>query len=109
MELRKGLDPNFSYGDNHGHNTPLHYAAKHGMKHLIRAFLNDLEGNPNRKNGCGQTALHAVCEISHQKSPSALERRSYSVILLLSWRGRQQQEDGQVWQPTYFFFSISFL
>ena len=94
MELRKGLDPNFSYGDNHGHNTPLHYAAKHGMKHLIRAFLNDLEGNPNRKNGCGQTALHAVCEISHQKSPSALERRSYSVILLLSWRGRQQQEGG---------------
>ena len=86
-ELRKGLDPNFSYGDNHGHNTPLHYAAKHGMKHLIRAFLNDLDGNPNNKNGLGQTALHSVCENSHQKSPSALERRSYSVILLLSWRG----------------------
>ena len=28
-----------------------------------------------------------MCQISHQKSPSALERRSYSVILLLSWRG----------------------
>lgn len=31
--------------------------------------------------------MHCVCQISHQKSPSALERRSYSVILLLSWRG----------------------
>ena len=30
-ELRKGLDPNFSYGDSHGHNTPLHYAAKAGF------------------------------------------------------------------------------
>ena len=28
-----------------------------------------------------------MCQISHQKSPSAVERRSYSVILLLSWRG----------------------
>ena len=40
-----------------------------------------------RRNARGQTALHCVCQISHQKSPSALERRSYSVILLLSWRG----------------------
>ena len=39
------------------------------------------------RNARGQTALHCVCQISHQKSPSALERRSYSVILLLSWRG----------------------
>lgn len=46
-ELRRSLQPNCSYGDNHHHNTPMHYAAKHGMKHLIRAFLNDLGGNPN--------------------------------------------------------------
>lgn len=38
-ELRKNLDPNLSYGENHNHNTALHYAAKHGMsttKHLIK-------------------------------------------------------------------------
>ena len=46
-ELRRILQPNCSYGDHHHHNTPMHYAAKHGMKHLIRAFLNDLGGNPN--------------------------------------------------------------
>ena len=57
------------------------------MKHLIRAFLNDLGGNPNKRNGRGQTALHCVCLVSQQKSLSALERQSYSVILLLSWRG----------------------
>lgn len=86
-ELRKALQPNFSYGDHHGHNTPLHYAARHGMKHLIRTFINDLDGNPNKRNSARQTALHCVCKVTQQKSPSALERRAYSVILLLSWRG----------------------
>lgn len=32
----KTIDPNLSYGENHNHNTLLHYAAKHGMKHLLR-------------------------------------------------------------------------
>jgi ankyrin repeat/IBR domain-containing protein 1 len=32
----KTLDPNLSCGENHNHNTLLHYAAKHGMKHLLR-------------------------------------------------------------------------
>ena len=41
-ELRKNLHPNFGYGDHHQHNTPIHYASRHGMKHLIRAFLSDL-------------------------------------------------------------------
>ena len=86
-EVRKTLEPSYSYGDNHDHYTPLHYAARHGMKHLIRAFLNDLDGNPNKTNVFRQTALHCVCQVNQQKSPSALERRSYSVILLLSWRG----------------------
>ncbi|KAH3754099.1 hypothetical protein DPMN_188759 [Dreissena polymorpha] len=35
-DLRKGLDPNSSYGDNHQHETPLHLAARHGMKSLLR-------------------------------------------------------------------------
>lgn len=89
-ELRKALRPSFSYGDHHHHNTPLHYAARHGMKHLIRTFINDLDGNPNKRNALGQTALHSVCNVRHQKSPSNLERRAYSVMLLLSWRGSVQ-------------------
>jgi hypothetical protein len=35
-ELRKSLDPNLSYGEHHQHNTAIHYASKHGMKHLLR-------------------------------------------------------------------------
>lgn len=35
-DLRRNFDPNLSYGESHGHNTALHYAAKHGMKHLLR-------------------------------------------------------------------------
>ncbi|XP_066998592.2 uncharacterized protein [Anabrus simplex] len=86
-ELRKNLDPNLSYGESHHHNTALHYAAKHGMKHLLRTFLNDLGGNPNKKNGCNETALHSACQLSHQKSFSAQERRAACVMLLLQWRG----------------------
>jgi ankyrin repeat/IBR domain-containing protein 1 len=94
-ELRRGLEPNYSYGDHHAHNTPLHYASRHGMKHLIRAFLNDLDGDPNRRNAFGQTSLHCVCNVSRQKSPNALERRAYSVILLLSWRGPVRPSTGE--------------
>lgn len=32
----KTLNPNLSCGESHNHNTLLHYAAKHGMKHLLR-------------------------------------------------------------------------
>ena len=35
-ELRRSLDPNLGYGEHHQHNTAMHYAAKHGMKHLLR-------------------------------------------------------------------------
>ncbi|XP_059475498.1 ankyrin repeat and IBR domain-containing protein 1-like [Neocloeon triangulifer] len=86
-ELRKHLDPNLSYGDNHQHNTALHYASKHGMKHLLRTFLNDLGGNPNKKNSSNETSLHMACNLAQQKSLSAQERRAACVSLLLQWRG----------------------
>ena len=35
-DLRKGLDPNMSYGDTYSHDTPLHFAARHSMKSLLR-------------------------------------------------------------------------
>jgi ankyrin repeat/IBR domain-containing protein 1 len=87
-ELQRELEPNTSYGEAHHHNTPLHYAARHGMKHLIRSFLTDLGGNPGLQNSAGQTSLHLVCQVDSQKSVGARERRAHSVMLLLSWRGR---------------------
>ncbi|CAG9860493.1 unnamed protein product [Phyllotreta striolata] len=86
-ELRKNLDPNTSYGDHHNHNTALHYAAKHGMKHLLRTFLNDLGGNPNKKNAVNETVLHSACQLNQTKSFSAQERRAACVQLLLFWKG----------------------
>nr|CAI5842726.1 unnamed protein product [Callosobruchus analis] len=89
-ELRKNLDPNLSYGDSHQHNTALHYAAKHGMKHLLRTFLTDLGGDPNKKNAANETALHAACKLDDERSRrgyGAQDRRAACVHLLLTWKG----------------------
>ena len=43
------------------------------------------------RNAFGQTSLHVACNVARQKSPNALDRRAYSVILLLrdAERGRR--------------------
>lgn len=38
-DLKKGLDPNSPYGDNQNHDTPLHFAARHAMKGLLRFIV----------------------------------------------------------------------
>lgn len=86
-ELRANLDPSASYGESHGHNTPLHYAAKHGMKHLLRTFLCDLGGNPNKKNADDESSIHCVCRVGQAKSPSAEDRRAACIVMILQWRG----------------------
>lgn len=40
-ELTRNLNPNVSYGEHHNHDTAMHYAAKHGMKHLLRYVLGE--------------------------------------------------------------------
>jgi hypothetical protein len=52
-----------------------------------RTFLNDLGGNPNKKNSSNETSLHMACNLAQQKSLSAQERRAACVTLLLQWRG----------------------
>ncbi|XP_076060868.1 uncharacterized protein LOC143036865 [Oratosquilla oratoria] len=86
-ELRTNLDPNASYGESHVHNTAMHYATKHGMKHLLRTFLYDLGGNPNKKNADDETSVHCVCQVTQAKSPSAEERRAACLVMILQWRG----------------------
>ncbi|KAL3854879.1 hypothetical protein ACJMK2_014115 [Sinanodonta woodiana] len=86
-DLRKALDPNCSYGDSHQHETPLHYAARHGMKSLIRIFLHEHGGNPNKTNAHKETSVHCVCmEKNYQYYP--VQRRRYECLsLFLHWRG----------------------
>ena len=63
-EFRRSLDPNLSYGESHQHNTPLHLVAQHSMKSMLRIFLFELGGNPNKKNLKDQTSLHKLCYVA---------------------------------------------
>ncbi|XP_060081495.1 ankyrin repeat and IBR domain-containing protein 1-like [Ylistrum balloti] len=96
-ELRKALDPNCSYGDSHQHETPLHYSARHGMKSLLRIFLRELGGNPNKTNGHKETCLHCVSmeKPCHAQCYPVLRKRAECLQMLLNWRGATLK-DGEV-------------
>lgn len=57
------------------------------MKHLLRTFLNDLGGNPNKRNAANETVLHCACNLNQTKSFSAQERRAACVQIVLFWKG----------------------
>ncbi|KAI1299305.1 Ankyrin repeat and IBR domain-containing protein 1 [Halotydeus destructor] len=107
-DLGESLNPNRSVGDQHN-NSALHLASKFAMKPLIRLFLYELFGNPNRQNSKGQTPLHLVCSIPVQRQfeeydytvyslgsaikemqlvpcEAVQERRAMCAALLLQWR-----------------------
>lgn len=39
LQFKEALDPNATYGESYQHNTPLHYAARHAMMHLLRSGI----------------------------------------------------------------------
>ncbi|XP_070570683.1 ankyrin repeat and IBR domain-containing protein 1-like isoform X2 [Ptychodera flava] len=86
-ELRKSLDPNLSYGDNYNHDTPLHYVSKHAMKSLLRLFLKDLNGNPNKKNSRNETSIHNICMCSNGLDPAVQAKRAECLYMILQWEG----------------------
>ncbi|XP_063408346.1 ankyrin repeat and IBR domain-containing protein 1-like, partial [Mytilus trossulus] len=94
-ELRKALDPNSSYGDSHNHETPLHYASKFAMKSLLRIFLSEHNGNPNKTNGMKQTCLHCVCmeKAEHSLVYPVMKKRSECLAMLLKWRGARLEDN----------------
>ncbi|XP_045177754.2 ankyrin repeat and IBR domain-containing protein 1-like [Mercenaria mercenaria] len=94
-DLRKGLDPNCSYGDNFQHETPLHFAARHGMKSLLRIFLFEHCGNPNKTNGKKETALHCVCMEKNPQYYPVQRRRLECLNMMLQWRGAELK-DGEI-------------
>ncbi|TDH12123.1 hypothetical protein EPR50_G00067570 [Perca flavescens] len=61
LQFKEALDPNSTYGESYQHNTPLHYAARHAMTHLLRSFLLSKDGNPNKRNVHNETSLHLLC------------------------------------------------
>lgn len=88
-ELQKTMDVNASYGEAHGHNTAVHLAAIHGMEKAMRVFLYVLDGDPNKANGNGETALHCLCMGSPRRRMDlpAQRRRLACLKLMLQWHG----------------------
>ncbi|XP_028984300.1 ankyrin repeat and IBR domain-containing protein 1-like [Betta splendens] len=98
-QFKEALDPNSTYGESYQHNTPLHYAARHAMTRLLRYFLRNKDGNPNKRNMHNETSLHLLC-MGPQilTSEGALQprlsrpyedeqRRSECLQIILAWTG----------------------
>ncbi|XP_010871610.2 ankyrin repeat and IBR domain-containing protein 1 isoform X2 [Esox lucius] len=99
-QFREGLDPNASYGETYQHNTPLHYTCRHAMTRLLRSFLFNKEGNPNKRNVQNETCLHVLCQgahilllpegaLSHRlaRPQRDEQRRADCLQMILSWTG----------------------
>ena len=86
-DIRERLDPNSPNKDSQHCNTPLHYAAKYGMKSLLRDFL-IRGGNPNKQNSLDQTALHMLMITTSGTMPAVDQKRLDCLHMLLKWRGK---------------------
>ncbi|XP_007895740.1 ankyrin repeat and IBR domain-containing protein 1 isoform X2 [Callorhinchus milii] len=98
-QFKESLDPNTSYGEPYQHNTPLHYAARYAMSKLLRIFLFNKDGNPNKRNVHNETALHLLCMGPQIMLPEAslqprLSRpgeddgkRAECLQMILKWKG----------------------
>ncbi|XP_060638249.2 ankyrin repeat and IBR domain-containing protein 1 isoform X2 [Anolis sagrei] len=98
-QLKESLDPNISYGEPYQHNTPLHYAARHGMNRILGTFLFVRDGNPNKRNIHNETSMHLLCMGPQiMISDGALQprltrpfeddfRRADCLQMILKWKG----------------------
>ena len=86
-DIRERLDLNSPNKDTIHHNTPLHYAAKYGMKSLLKDFLLR-GGNPNKQNSLDQTALHMLMMAPSGTMKSVDQRRLDCLHMLLKWNGK---------------------
>ncbi|ESO82483.1 hypothetical protein LOTGIDRAFT_134513 [Lottia gigantea] len=92
-DLRKALDPNCSYGDSHQHETPLHICSRHGMRSLLRIFLYEKGGNPNKTNNHKETVLHCVCMEKNSQFYNVQRRRLDCLAMVLKWKGATLQDE----------------
>ena len=84
-EIKRNINPNSSFGENHGHKTPLHYAALHAMKPFIREFM--AEGaDPNNKSIQGWTAVHCACLTNRGRDYAVDKQRAECISYLVEWR-----------------------
>ncbi|MEQ2159303.1 Ankyrin repeat and IBR domain-containing protein 1, partial [Goodea atripinnis] len=98
-QFKEALDPNATYGESYQHNTPLHYVARHAMMRILRSFLLNKDGNPNKRNVQNETSLHLLCMGPQiMTSEGALQprisrpyedeqRRTECLQIILTWTG----------------------
>ena len=60
---------------------------------IFRLFLNDHNGNPNKKNGANETSLHCVCIAQNGHNHAVQHRRLECLKIILQWRGAKLQDD----------------
>ena len=86
-DIRERLDLNSPNKDSDCHNTPLHLAAKYGMKSLLRDFL-IRGGNPNKQNSLDQTTLHMLMMTPSGRLQAVDQKRLDCLHMLLKWKGK---------------------
>ena len=56
------------------------------MRNFCRIFLQDLFGNPNKRNARNETSLHLICRLPLTATSSAQDRRFACAQLVLQWK-----------------------
>jgi len=87
----KNLNVNKVYRLSRSHNTPLHYAAKRGLRDIYGEFLLQ-GGDPTVTNDKNQTAIHLICTSANAaKDPVECERRATMLNLTIDYCNKRKQ------------------
>ncbi|XP_065905097.1 ankyrin repeat and IBR domain-containing protein 1-like [Dysidea avara] len=90
-ELKK-LNVNKMYTLSPTHNTPLHYAAKRGLRDIYGEFLLQ-GGDPTVPNRRTQTAIHLICTCTNAaEDPVECERRATMLSLTIDYCGKKKKQ-----------------
>jgi len=90
-ELNK-LNVNKVYTLSRTRNTPLHYAAKRGLRDIYGEFLLQ-GGDPTVPNGKNQTAMHLICTCTNAaKNPVECERRATMLNLTIDYCSKKKKQ-----------------
>ncbi|XP_031559595.1 ankyrin repeat and IBR domain-containing protein 1-like [Actinia tenebrosa] len=81
-DIKRNLDPNYSYGENYSNNTFLHYACLYAMKPFVRDFMSE-GANMNQKNSLSQTPIHYVCMSDRTQDPVIDKLRAECLSMML--------------------------
>ena len=87
----KNLNVNKEYRYSRSRSTPLHYAAKRGLRDIYGEFLLQ-GGDPTVPNGKNQTAVHLICTCTNAaKDPVECERRATMLSVTIDYCNKKKR------------------